>query len=30
MQRSEDNSYLEHINLTDRSIYFNRMKDMYK
>lgn len=28
MQRSEDNSYLEHINLTDRSIYFNRMKDM--
>ncbi|RTN58972.1 AraC family transcriptional regulator [Enterobacter ludwigii] len=28
MQRSEDSSYLEHINLTERSVYFNRMKDM--
>lgn len=24
----EDSSYLEHINLNDKSIYFNRMKDM--
>ncbi|EIV2906463.1 helix-turn-helix transcriptional regulator [Citrobacter braakii] len=28
MQRTEDSSYLEHINLNDKSIYFNRMKDM--
>lgn len=28
MQRTEDSSYLEHISLNDKSIYFNRMKDM--
>lgn len=28
MQQTEDSRYLEHINLNDRSIYFNRMKDM--
>ncbi|ASE81236.1 TPA: helix-turn-helix transcriptional regulator [Citrobacter koseri] len=28
MQRMEDSSYLENINLNDKSIYFNRMKNM--
>lgn len=28
MQQTEDSRYLEYINLNDRSIYFNRMKDM--
>ena len=28
MQRTEYSSYLEHISLNDKSIYFNRMKDM--
>lgn len=28
MQQTEDSSYLEHININDKSIYFNRMKNM--
>ncbi|UGS41425.1 AraC family transcriptional regulator [Pseudocitrobacter corydidari] len=28
MAQTEESSYLEHINLNDKSIYFNRMKDM--
>ncbi|MBK0167395.1 AraC family transcriptional regulator [Klebsiella sp. S69] len=28
MQRTEDSRYLENINLNDKSIYFNRMKNM--
>lgn len=28
MAQKEESSYLEHINLNDKSIYFNRMKDM--
>lgn len=28
MAQTEESSYLEHINLNDKSIYFNRMKDL--